>query len=121
MTAEFTSDKPIYMQLLDYCMDCIGSGQWLPDGRIPSVKELAMTMAVNPRTVMRAYEELTARNLIYQRRGMGFFVTPDAVEVISRLRLTDFEANVLPDFISRLQSTGYPVSRVIEKLKALSE
>ena len=99
MTTEFSSDRPIYRQILDYCMECVSTGQWIPEGRIPSVKELSVTMAVNPRTVMRAYEELSDNGIIFQRRGMGFYVGADG----------------------RMRRPSFPVGRVIEILSELKE
>lgn len=117
MSADFSTDKPIYVQILDYCMDCIGSGKWAPQGRVPSVKELAVTMAVNPRTVMRAYEELSERGIIFQRRGMGFYVSADAMEVVIGMRRREFEQTVLPEFVARLRKAAYPVELAIEALQ----
>lgn len=116
MSAEFTTDKPIYLQILDYCMDNISSDQWRPENRIPSVKELSVTMAVNPRTVMKAYEELSTRGIIFQRRGLGFFVSSDARLLVKEIRMKEFETTVLPEFIKHLRNAGFPVSRVIEIL-----
>ena len=119
MSAEFTTDKPIYVQILDFCMNAIAGGEWLPQGRVPSVKELSVTMGVNPRTVMRAYEELALRGIIFQRRGLGFFVADRAVEEVRAIRRLEFEQTVLPAFIARLRRDRYPVSLVIEALQAL--
>ena len=80
MITDFSTDKPIHVQILDYCMDCVGDGQWIAGERIPSVKELSVAMVVNPRTVMRAYEALEERGIIFQRRGLGFYVADGAVD-----------------------------------------
>ena len=119
MSAEFTTDRPIYLQILDYCLDCIAQGKWQPESRIPSVKELSVTMTVNPRTVMRAYEELSERGIIFQRRGLGFYVATEALRDVSNLRMQQFESTVLPEFITAMQRAGYPVNRVIEKLREI--
>lgn len=121
MTAEFSTDKPIYRQILDYCMECVGTGQWTPEGRIPSVKELSVTMAVNPRTVMRAYEELSDKGIIFQRRGMGFYVADDGPEIVAEIQKTEFENKTLPEFILQMRRAAFPVDRVIEILTELKE
>lgn len=120
MSTEFTTDKPIYLQILDYCMDCINMEKWSAESRIPSVKELSVTMAVNPRTVMRAYEELSTRGIIFQRRGMGFFVAADAREQVKTIRMKEFEETVLPEFIMKLRNADFPIGRVIEKLTEIN-
>lgn len=119
MTAEFTTDRPIYLQILDYCMDCIASGHWQPGGRIPAVKELSVNMSVNPRTVMRTYEELSGRGIIFQRRGLGFYVTDDGRDKVMEARRTEFEHTVLPDFIARMRKADFPPGRVIDILREL--
>lgn len=117
---EFSGDKPIYLQILDFCLDRISSGEWIPGGRIPAVKELSVAMTVNPRTVMRAYEELSDLGIIFQRRGLGFFVSEDAPKVVRELKMREFERKILPEFIARLQNAGYPVAEVIRRLSALT-
>lgn len=121
MTAEFSTDRPIYRQILDYCMECVSTGQWIPEGRIPSVKELSVTMAVNPRTVMRAYEELSDNGIIFQRRGMGFYVAADGPEIVSGIQRKEFEEKTLPEFILQMRRASFPVGRVIEILSELKE
>ncbi len=119
MITDFSADRPIYLQILEFCLDRISSEEWTPGGRIPSVKELSVTMTVNPRTVMRTYEELSERGIIFQRRGLGFFVADDALLTVRKLRVQEFEQTVLPEFINRMLRAGYPVARVIERLSEL--
>ena len=114
MTAEFSTDKPIYRQILDYCLERISSGEWIPEGRIPSVK-------VNPRTVMRAYEELSEKLIIFQRRGMGFFVSADGPKIVAGIQKTEFEEKTLPEFIALMRRADFPVERVIERLMELKK
>lgn len=121
MTTEFSTDRPIYRQILDYCMECVSAGQWTPEGRIPSVKELSVTMAVNPRTVMRAYEEMSDNGIIFQRRGMGFYVAADGPEIVSGIQRKEFEEKTLPEFIIQMRRASFPVERVIEILSELKE
>ncbi len=74
----FRNDQPIWQQICDHMVQAIATGRWNEDERIPSVRDLAVQLEVNPNTVMRAYERLTADALIYNRRGIGYFVAPDA-------------------------------------------
>ena len=67
-------------QIIDFCHRQVLSGAWAPEERVPSTKELAVTLTVNNRTVMKAYDELAAEGVIYQRRGMGYYAAPDASE-----------------------------------------
>lgn len=121
MITDFSADKPIHVQILDYCMDCIGAGEWVPGERIPSVKELSVTMVVNPRTVMRAYEALEERGIIFQRRGLGFYVSPEAVDKVMSERRREFDEVALPAFLARLRQAGFTINDLIEKLTAMKQ
>ena len=79
---EFNDNKPIYIQISDGFCEQVLAGKILPGERIPSVREWGATIGVNPNTVARSYELLTERGAIYNRRGIGYFVTPDASEKI---------------------------------------
>lgn len=72
---QFNDNQPIWLQIYDLACRAIVSGKWPEGERIPSVRELAVTLQVNPNTVMRAYDKLESDGLILTRRGMGFFVT----------------------------------------------
>lgn len=120
MITDFSADKPIHVQILDYCMDCIGAGEWVPGERIPSVKELSVTMVVNPRTVMRAYEALEERGIIFQRRGLGFYVSPEAVDKVMSERRREFDEVVFPAFMVRLRQAGLTIDNLIDKLTAMN-
>ena len=76
------NNKAIYLQIADRICDDIMQGKYDSDNRIPSVREYAASVEVNANTVMRSYERLTSRNLIFNKRGIGFFVSPDAKEKI---------------------------------------
>ena len=75
---DFNSTRPIYLQICDDISEQILSGSLTPDARIPSVREYGATIGVNPNTVMRNYEKLTADGVIYNTRGIGYFVSADA-------------------------------------------
>lgn len=119
MITDFSTDKPIHVQILDYCMDCVGDGQWIAGERIPSVKELSVAMVVNPRTVMRAYEALEERGIVFQRRGLGFYVADGAVDKVVSERRDEFETVVLPDFMARLHKAGISIDELIDRLTAM--
>ena len=62
---DFKANKPIYLQIVDFCFQHILTGEWREDERIPSVRELAMTLQVNPNTAMRAFEYMQSEDIIY--------------------------------------------------------
>ena len=71
---QFNDNQPIWLQIYDHACRAIVSGRCPERERIPSIRELAVTLQVNPNTVMRAYDKLGSDGLILIRRGMGFFV-----------------------------------------------
>ena len=73
---EFKDNEAIYLQIAGYVSELILRGKWPPDSKIPSVRELAGDLQVNPNTVMRTYELLQSQNVLYNKRGIGFFVAP---------------------------------------------
>ena len=70
---EFNENKPIYLQLADQLMDLTESSDYYPESRIPSVREFAAQVGVNPNTVMRTYTWLQEKGILYNRRGVGYF------------------------------------------------
>jgi len=105
---EFHDDKPIYLQIGDLLCEQILTGTWPPNDKIPSVREMGVSLQVNPNTALRTYDFLQQRGIIFNKRGIGFFVEEDAVKKILDFRREDFFANTLPSFyktISLLQIT----------------
>ena len=75
---QFSEDKPIWRQIYELIATRILSGEWQEAERIVSVRELAAEVGVNPNTVMRSYEKLEGDGIIFNRRGIGFFVSEGA-------------------------------------------
>lgn len=100
------NNKAIYIQIADRICDEIVNGTYPPDSRLPSVREYAADMQVNANTVMRSYERLAQRGHIYNRRGIGFFVAPDARRRILDERGSDLVDNRLDNIFSLLHHLG---------------
>lgn len=99
-------NRPIYQQLADWLMDEILAEHYLPDERVPSVRESAARAQVNANTAVRAYEHLESAGIIYNRRGLGYFVAPDAAKLIVEARRKEFFSTEMTYFFSRLRSMG---------------
>ena len=82
----FSQDKPIYLQISDRICDEILAGTYADDMRIPSVRDYGSLLQVNTNTAVKAYEQLARDGIIYQRRGMGYFVTAGARDRITAQR-----------------------------------
>ena len=100
---DFKSDKPIYMQIVNYICEKILQEEWAAEERLPSVRELSANLAVNPNTVMRSYEILERDEIIFNRRGIGFSVSADAKEKIASLFKKEFLGEELPYFFRKMQ------------------
>ncbi len=103
---EFNQSQAIYLQIAEYVCDQVQLQHWLPDGKVPSVRELAVTLEVNPNTVMRSYEYLQQQDIIYTRRGLGYFVSGDAVKKILAIRREQFLQEELPLFFRKMYLLG---------------
>lgn len=93
---EFVQHKPIYLQIAESLCDRILGGDWKEGERIPSVRELGTDLGVNPNTIMRAYESLERDNIIFNKRGIGYFVSEGAVSIVRSLLREDFIERNLP-------------------------
>jgi GntR family transcriptional regulator len=93
---EFGDSNAIYLQIADQLCENILLKQWNPGDRIPSVRELAVSIEVNPNTVMRTYTYLQDKGIIYNKRGIGYFVADDGYKKTSDLRKEDFINAELP-------------------------
>ena len=80
---EFNDNRPIYLQIYDNICEQILTGALKPDERIMSVRDYGAEIGVNPNTVMRSYERLTSEGIIYNRRGIGYFICPDAQGLVN--------------------------------------
>ena len=93
---EFDGNKPIYLQIVDVICDNILDGTLKPDGRILSVREYGAQLGVNPNTIMRSYEKLTTDEIIYNKRGLGYFISPDARDKVLAIRRAQFLEEAVP-------------------------
>jgi DNA-binding transcriptional regulator YhcF (GntR family) len=110
----FTNDKPIYLQMADRLCDEILAGTYKDDDRIPSVREYAVMLEVNTNTAVKAYDELARANIIYNKRGLGYFVTPGARQQIMQERRRLFMEQQLPALFRQMHLLGIDIQEVVE-------
>ncbi len=108
----FTNDKAIYLQMADRLCDEILAGTYQEDDRIPSVREYAVLLQVNTNTAVKAYDELARANVIYNKRGLGYFVSPGAKKQILTERRRDFMDNRLPELFRQMRLLGIGIEEV---------
>lgn len=115
---DFNESKPIYLQIVDYAISKIIDNYWNEQERIPSVRELGSDLGVNPNTIMRAYEWLDSRDIIFNRRGLGYFVIQGAKDKIIALKRHDFfeqEVPMIAQKILQLSISKEELQRKIEE------
>jgi len=112
---KFKESKPIYLQIADRICDEILQGKYKEEERIPSVREYAATVEVNANTVVRSFDYLQGQNIIYNKRGLGYFVIQGGRERILELRKEVFLRDELPEFFRQLKILGIPMKE-IEKM-----
>ncbi|WP_258097447.1 GntR family transcriptional regulator [Marinoscillum pacificum] len=99
---EFKDNQAIYLQIAELFFENILSQKWLPGDRIPSVREMAVTVEVNPNTVMRTFTYLQDKGIIYNKRGIGYFVADDGFELTKALKKDDFVSQELPELFKAM-------------------
>ena len=111
----FSEQKPIYLQIASMISDRILSGELGPDDRIPSVREYAAEVGVNPNTLMRSYEHLSGEQIIYNKRGIGFFVAADARERILEIERAKFLDKEWPHILERMHLLGITMEQLADR------
>lgn len=109
---EFRSDQAIYLQIADHLCDNILMERWNAGDRIPSVREVAVQIEVNPNTVMRTFTYLQEKGIIYNKRGIGYFVSDDGYERVKTLRKENFVGQELPRLFREMQLLNISIEDV---------
>ena len=100
---KFRKQRAIYLQIGDYLCENILTGTYAPGDKIPSVRDMAVSVEVNPNTVMRTYTDLQQKGILFNQRGIGFFVADDAVEKILEMKKREFFKADLPIFFKTIK------------------
>ena len=110
MTVEFTHPRAIYLQIGDHICDNILRRSWQDGDRIPSIRDLAIDVQVNPNTVTRTYAYLQEQGIIYNRRGIGYFVAERARDQARDLKRRSFIDRDLPQLFKTMDLLGLELS-----------
>ncbi len=108
----FNKEKAIYLQIADQITENILSGKWKGSDRIPSVRDFAVSIEVNPNTVVRSYNYLQERGVIYNQRGIGYFVSDDALENTQNLEREEFINERLPQFFKTMDHLSIDMKEI---------
>jgi GntR family transcriptional regulator len=113
------SGVPVYRQLIDQVLVAIASGGLSSGDQLPTVRQLAVDLSINPNTVVRAYKELEIRGMLTTQQGTGTFITAKKVksdEAQRQKRLSQMVA----EFVARVSAEGYTVDEIQERLSELA-
>ncbi|MBR0525240.1 MAG: GntR family transcriptional regulator [Prevotella sp.] len=108
----FTNEKAIFLQMADRLCDEILAGTYKADDRIPSVREYAVMLGVNTNTAVKTYELLAREGVIYNRRGMGYYVSPDARQQILERRRAEFREQTLPELFRQMRLLDIDIAEI---------
>src|SRR3954447_25968516 len=116
---DVASGVPVYRQIIDQVLGGMAAGTLAPGTQLPTVRQVAVDLAINPNTVVRAYRELEIRGVLETQQGTGTFVSNQKVqrnEVERRRQLNQ----IVSEFVSRAGASGFTVDELVEQLHELA-
>jgi GntR family transcriptional regulator len=116
---DMKSGVPVYRQLIDQVLVAIAAGQLTPGDQLPTVRQLAVDLSINPNTVVRAYKELEIRGMLTTQQGTGTFITAKKVKSDEAQRQKRL-SQMLGEFVARVSADGYTVEDIMERLNELA-
>ena len=119
MELNFDNNIPIYIQLVEYLKKEIILEKFKIGERLPSVRELALTLKVNPNTMQKALIELENQKLIYTERTNGKYVTEDK-KIIEKIK-NDYAKELTNKYFSNMKSIGYNKKEIIDYIKEMED
>ena len=108
------------MQIVDWLCDKVLRHELEPDQQIPSVREIAVELEVNPNTVMRSIERLLQAEIIYSQRGKGNFLSPDAYQRILQMRSERLVRETLPQLAAEMRLLGFSNDDLLTRLASIN-
>lgn len=114
---DFKQDRAIYLQIAERICDEILAGKYNADDRIPSVRELAVLLEVNTNTVVKTYDLLQQWEIIYTKRGLGYFVTENALQKIRDTKGEKFMNENLPELFKQMELLDISIETISNKWK----
>ena len=116
---EFNAHKPIYLQICTQIYEKILSGDLKAEDRLLSVRELGVQLGVNPNTIMRSYETMQNAGIIYNKRGIGYFIAECARDLVLNEMKNEFINSELPQVIKKMKLLGISTEEFITFAKGL--
>ncbi len=111
---KYTQDKALFLKVVDVICDDVLRGVYAADDRVPSVRDLAGVFEINYNTVLRAMEVLQRDEIVYQKRGIGYFIAPQARRRILYARKQSFMKSQLPEFFRQARLLGIGIDEIAD-------
>ena len=118
---QFNQDKPIFVQVADAIENEILDGLLKPEDQTPSTNDFQKVYQINPATARKGLNLLVDEGILYKKRGMGMFVSEDAMEKISNKRQKEFFNNHIPELIKEIKRLNIPMEKLIEEIKKMEK
>jgi GntR family transcriptional regulator len=112
---DFSQNQAIYLQIVDLMMENVLEDIWMENERIPSVRDFASLLAVNPNTVMRSYSYLEEKGIIHNQRGIGYFLSPQAKQKVLQTRRDNFITAKMPPIFKEMELLGFTIDEINEQ------
>jgi len=113
------SGVPVYRQIIDQVLGGIAAGTLQGGNQLPTVRQVAVDLSINPNTVVRAYRELEIRNVLETQQGTGTFISHKKVKADEFERRRQL-GQLVTEFISRAGASGFTVEELVEELNERS-
>ena len=117
ISVDLRSGVPIYRQIIDQILVAISIGRLVPGARLPTVRQLAIDLHVNPNTVSRAYRELEIRDIVTTQRGTGTFVAAQSDESRSKAKRDAYFEKFCDEWLAEAGKLGFSLRELIESLQ----
>jgi GntR family transcriptional regulator len=115
---DLRSGVPVYRQIMDQVLGAMASGRLGSGDQLPTVRQLAVDLSINPNTVIRAYRELEIRGFLDTHQGSGTFITAQPVHQDNEERQRKLDA-IVSDAIARAGGEGFTARQVLDRLQEL--
>lgn len=115
MSIEFDNNLPIYLQIMNHIKRQIVSGLLQPGDKIPSVRELAADLQINPNTIQRTFQELEREEVVETKRGLGRYVTSEESKIMAIKK--EMAGDLLHQFIHGMQELGFKKQDIVSIVK----
>jgi len=113
---DLASGVPVYRQIIDQVQGGIAAGSLQPGDQLPTVRQVAVDLAINPNTVVRAYRELEIRGILETQQGTGTFISRQKIKRDDLARRRQL-SQLVNEFISRAGAAGFTVAELMEQLQ----